>query len=200
MTNWIELKEEVGELGNMAVFVATCHHDGYETEGFALCGEEDTVFYDTDPREMEEEDLAGGWTLPGYMFGERPEEYEDFEILFKEKGIIVYVENERVFIADGNSSDERPDTPENRKAAIEEAKEIVAEWKKGCRFHDVGDIMTFVAQENAILAGERYEKGEEVSIRLTSFWYEKDGMGEGGPWGRAGYTSQKLLEIGKVEK
>ena len=74
MTNWIELKEEVGELGNMAVFAATCHHDGYETEGFALCGEEDTVFYDTDPREMEEEDLAGGWTLPGYMFGERPEE------------------------------------------------------------------------------------------------------------------------------
>ena len=72
MENHIQLVEQIGTFKELEVWTAICHHDGYETGGFALTksddptGTVDTAFYDSDPRDMDESDLSGGWTLPAY--------------------------------------------------------------------------------------------------------------------------------------
>lgn len=79
--NWIELVEEVGDFEGMEVWQAICHHDGYQTAGWALVGEETTDFYETDPRELPGEDLVDGWRLPSYETGHQPEELKIYEAI-----------------------------------------------------------------------------------------------------------------------
>jgi hypothetical protein len=45
--------------------------------------------------------------------------------------IRVRVDNDKVIISDEQDRIEYDDTPENRKKAIKEAKEIVRNWEKG---------------------------------------------------------------------
>jgi len=71
--NWIELVKYVGDFEDMEVWQAICHHDGHETEGWALVGEETADFFDTDPKQLPEEYLIDGYRLPAYMPGHRPE-------------------------------------------------------------------------------------------------------------------------------
>lgn len=73
LENWIELVKKVGNLQGEEVWQAVCHHDGYETEGWALVGDDYADFYDTDPRQLPKEYLIDGYRLPSYMPGERPE-------------------------------------------------------------------------------------------------------------------------------
>jgi hypothetical protein len=73
MKNWIELVKYEGEYGVMEVWQAICHHDGHHTEGWALVGDETADFYDINPRKLQEEELTGGYRLPAYMPGHRPE-------------------------------------------------------------------------------------------------------------------------------
>ncbi len=74
MFNWIQLIEKVGALGTQEVYTAVCHHNGHQTEGFDLTNGDTTDFYDSDPRDMDDADLSGGWTLPGYWPSHSPEE------------------------------------------------------------------------------------------------------------------------------
>ncbi len=70
MKNYIELKKEIGTLGNMELWAASAHYEGHVTEGFALCPKEDNLglgscdWYESDPRELN--DITGGLRLPAY--------------------------------------------------------------------------------------------------------------------------------------
>lgn len=70
--NWIELVKFEGHVGDMELWQAICHHDGHQAEGWALVGADDADFYESDPRELPEEELTGGYRLPSYMPGHRP--------------------------------------------------------------------------------------------------------------------------------
>ena len=71
--NWIELLTKISDYKGMELWQAICHDDGHEIEGWALVGEETADFYDTNPRELPEEELTGGYRLPSYMPGHRPQ-------------------------------------------------------------------------------------------------------------------------------
>ena len=75
MKNWIELVDKVdSDFLGMELWQAICHDDGHEIEGWALVGAETADFYATDPRELPEKYLLGGYSLPAYMPGYRPEQ------------------------------------------------------------------------------------------------------------------------------
>ena len=65
--NYIELLKQEGEFRDMELWLANCHHDGHTTEGFALVSGDTADFFETDPRELAEHDLDGGWRLPAYI-------------------------------------------------------------------------------------------------------------------------------------
>jgi hypothetical protein len=74
MKNHIKLIEKIGEHEGMELWTANVHHDGNITTGYALSGQDDTDWYDSDPRDMDESGLANGWRLPAYMPGFKPED------------------------------------------------------------------------------------------------------------------------------
>ena len=64
--------------------------------------------------------------------------------------------------------------------------------------HRAGDEIEFVAQRPCWLRYRHYEAGDIVRIRLVQDWNDTEGLGEGGPWGRGGYTSRRLARIGTL--
>jgi hypothetical protein len=59
-----------------------------------------------------------------------------------------------------------------------------------------GDKVVLQAQEPAVFAGVHYAAGEELEITLIhDVNFSEEGIGEGGPWGWGGFTSDFLEEI-----
>lgn len=62
--------------------------------------------------------------------------------------------------------------------------------------HKKGEKVVFQAQEPAVFAGIHYGRGEELEITLIrDVDFDEEGIGEGGPWGWGGFTSEFLEEI-----
>ena len=61
--------------------------------------------------------------------------------------------------------------------------------------HEIGDEVEFTSQRPCRLDRRRYAKDKKVTITLARGWNEDDGKGEGGPWGRGGYTSRFVASL-----
>ncbi len=60
-----------------------------------------------------------------------------------------------------------------------------------------GQVVTFTTQEDTEIFGVEYRAGEQCSIKLNQDWDPMGpDLGEGGPWGWGGFTSQTLEKSG----
>jgi len=63
--------------------------------------------------------------------------------------------------------------------------------------HETAELVTFVAQTETEAFGRKFAEGDSVEVLLGQNWNEDEGLGEGGPWGFGGYTTETLETIGE---
>ena len=61
--------------------------------------------------------------------------------------------------------------------------------------YETADLISFVAQEPVRAFDTDFKAGDSVEVLLGQDWDDQDGAGDGGPWGFAGYTTEKIEEI-----
>lgn len=66
--------------------------------------------------------------------------------------------------------------------------------------HYKGTRAVFEADRPCQLNGKRYKKGDLVAIRMNRDWDDDvEWIGEGGPWGWAGFTSKFVASLGQED-